>query len=267
MAQTKAVLFNFWGVVVRPRPAALFRLHEEANALPRGFVSKIASQRDGALTRAERGEITLSQLILELDSELVKDAKVQGLTLPSDWTVRDLLAGIGEMQADPAVLQTAVSLRRHGIRTAVLANHWVDDTATGNGWACLLSVLGANFDHVLQSCRTGLRVPERAMFTSALQRLGVEPQQRRGGARHSEEHNRRRQLIVEHIQSFTCRASHYGRRGAPGRKYLPSDLNVLKMHELFEAQSHAQTSYSLYYSVFSKDFQSWFWSPSYGCLR
>ncbi|CAL8307959.1 unnamed protein product [Merluccius merluccius] len=177
MAQTKAVLFNFWGVVVRPRPAALFRLHEEANALPRGFVSKIASQRDGALTRAERGEITLSQVMPQLDSELVKDAKVQGLTLPSDWTVRDLLAGIGEMQADPAVLQTAVSLRHHGIRTAVLANHWVDDTATGDGWACLLSVLGANFDHVLQSCRTGLRVPERAMFTSALQRLGVEPQQ------------------------------------------------------------------------------------------
>ncbi len=78
--------------------------------------------------------------------------------------------------------------------------------------------------------------------------------ERRGGAWHSEEHNRRRQLIVEHIQSFTCRASHYRRRGAPGRKYLPSDLNVHRMHELFEAQNHAQTSYSLYYSVFSKDF-------------
>ncbi|KAK0154977.1 hypothetical protein N1851_002695 [Merluccius polli] len=86
--------------------------------------------------------------------------------------------------------------------------------------------------------------------------------ERRGGARHSEEHNRRRQLIVEHIQSFTCRASHYGRRGAPGRKYLPSDLNVLKMHELFEAQSHAQTSYSLYYSVFSKDFNLGFGHPA-----
>lgn len=41
--------------------------------------------------------------------------------------------------------------------------------------------------------------------------------------------------------------------GAPGHKYLPSDLNVHKMHELFEPQNHAQTSYSIYYSVFSKD--------------
>ncbi|ROI15888.1 hypothetical protein DPX16_3789 [Anabarilius grahami] len=86
--------------------------------------------------------------------------------------------------------------------------------------------------------------------------------ERRGGARHSEEHNRRKQLNVEHIQSFTCRASHYGRRGAPGLKYIPSDLNVHKMHELFEAQSHAQTSYSLYYSVFSKDFNLGFGHPA-----
>ncbi len=86
--------------------------------------------------------------------------------------------------------------------------------------------------------------------------------ERRGGARHSEEHKRRRKLIVEHIQSFTCRASHYGQRGAPGRKYLPSDLNVHRMHELFEAQNHAQTSYSLYYSVFSKDFNLGFDHPA-----
>lgn len=86
--------------------------------------------------------------------------------------------------------------------------------------------------------------------------------ERRGGARHSEEHKRIRQLIAEHIQSFTCRASHYGRRGAPGRKYLPSDLNVLKIHVLFEAQSHAQTSYSLYYSLFSEDFNIGFGHPA-----
>ncbi len=43
---------------------------------------------------------------------------------------------------------------------------------------------------------------------------------------------------MDHIQTFTCRASHYGRRGAPGRKYLPSDLSVKRMHELFDQQNH-----------------------------
>ncbi|CAL8291049.1 unnamed protein product [Lota lota] len=177
MAQKKAVLFSLWGAVVRPGLAAVFRQFEEDNQLPGGFVWKVASRRDGVWTRAERGEIPLSQMILELDSELVKDAKAQGLMLPSDWTVRELLAGIGEMQADPAVLQTAVSLRRNGILTAVLANHWVDDTATGDGWARLLSVLNGHFDQVVQSCREGFRVPEPAMFTAALRRLGVAPPQ------------------------------------------------------------------------------------------
>lgn len=78
--------------------------------------------------------------------------------------------------------------------------------------------------------------------------------ERRGGARNTLENDHRRQLIVNHIQTFTCRASHYGRRAVPGRKYLPSDLNVRKMHELFEALNHAHISYSLYYSVFSSEF-------------
>ncbi|ROJ25266.1 hypothetical protein DPX16_20079 [Anabarilius grahami] len=47
----------------------------------------------------------------------------------------------------------------------------------------------------------------------------------RGGARKVAENEAKKQLVMDHIQTFTCRASHYGRRGAPGRKYLPSDLS------------------------------------------
>ncbi|TNN26241.1 Bifunctional epoxide hydrolase 2 [Liparis tanakae] len=44
--------------------------------------------------------------------------------------------------------------------------------------ARLLSLLGASFDLVLQSCRSGHRVPEPAMFSCALQQLGVTSRQR-----------------------------------------------------------------------------------------
>ena len=77
----------------------------------------------------------------------------------------------------------------------------------------------------------------------------------RGGARHQTE-NETNQLICDHIKTFTCRASHYGRRGAPGCKYLQSDLSVAKMHWLFLEQNHAQVSYSLYNSVFLLPIQS-----------
>lgn len=59
----------------------------------------------------------------------------------------------------------------------MLANHWLDDSAAGDGPARLLSLLGGHFDLVLQSCRSGHRVPEPAAFSCALQHLGVTSQQ------------------------------------------------------------------------------------------
>ncbi len=64
-----------------------------------------------------------------------------------------------------------------GLLTAVLVNHWLDDSAAGDGPARLLSLLGGHFNLVLQSCRSGHKVPEPAMFSSALQHLGVTSQQ------------------------------------------------------------------------------------------
>uniref|UniRef100_A0A665W7D5 AB hydrolase-1 domain-containing protein n=1 Tax=Echeneis naucrates TaxID=173247 RepID=A0A665W7D5_ECHNA len=119
------------------------------------------------------------QMIPVLQEECVKEAQVRGITLPSDWSVRSLLEAVREAMVDvqPSVLRTAACLRRSGIRTAVLANHWLDDSAAGDHMGCLLSQLGGHFDLVLQSCRSGLRVPEAAMFSSALQQLGVTSQQ------------------------------------------------------------------------------------------
>ena len=68
----------------------------------------------------------------------------------------------------------------------------------------------------------------------------------------------KKQLVMDHIKTFTCRASHYGRRGAPGRKYLPSDLSV----KLFDQQDHDVFSYSLYYTVFRQHFNLRFGDPA-----
>ena len=65
-----------------------------------------------------------------------------------------------------------------------------------------------------------------------------------------------------HIQSFMCKASHYARKDSPGRKYLPSDLNIKKMRDLFNEMNHRQVTYSLYRSVFGSDFNLGFGRPS-----
>uniref|UniRef100_A0A3Q4I0D3 Epoxide hydrolase 2, cytoplasmic n=1 Tax=Neolamprologus brichardi TaxID=32507 RepID=A0A3Q4I0D3_NEOBR len=128
---------------------------------------------------AERGAMTLTQMIPALEAECVEEARDRSVTLPSDWSVKGLLDKLTEamMDVQAAVLKTAAGLRRSGLLTAVLANHWVDDRAAGDGTGRLLSLLGGHFDLVLQSCHLGHRVPEPAMFSSALQRLGVTPKQ------------------------------------------------------------------------------------------
>nr|XP_004562588.1 bifunctional epoxide hydrolase 2 [Maylandia zebra] len=179
MADKKAILFNFWGVAVSARRAAIFKKLEELHNLPGGFLSSLESKDDGALRQAERGAMTLTQMIPALEAECVQEARDRSVTLPADWSVKGLLDKLTEamMDVQAAVLKTAAGLRRSGLLTAVLANHWVDDRAAGDGTGRLLSLLGGHFDLVLQSCHLGHRVPEPAMFSSALQRLGVTPKQ------------------------------------------------------------------------------------------
>ncbi|XP_027147227.1 bifunctional epoxide hydrolase 2 [Larimichthys crocea] len=179
MAEKKAVLLNFWGVAVSSRPHAVFHKMEELHNLPGGFLSSVVSQKDSAMSQADRGEMTLSQMIPVFEAECVKEAQVRAVTLPSDWSVGHLLEELrgAMMEVQPAVLKAAASLRHSGLLTAVLANHWLDDSASGDTAARLLALLGGHFDLVLQSCRSGHRVPEPAMFSSALQHLGVTSQQ------------------------------------------------------------------------------------------
>ena len=91
---------------------------------------------------------------------------------------------------------------------------------------------------------------------------GVARPENRGGARRSDVHDAKHQAVINHISSFTCRASHYARRGAPGRKYLPSDLSIARMYRLFEEQTHDEVSLSLYYSVFRSQFNLGFGHPA-----
>ncbi|GFO04519.1 hypothetical protein PoB_003102400 [Plakobranchus ocellatus] len=84
----------------------------------------------------------------------------------------------------------------------------------------------------------------------------------RGGRRNAADDEKKREAIKNHIQQFKCRASHYGRRDSPGRKYLPHELSISKMHRLFKEQNGLQVSFSLYYSVFCSNFNLGFGHPA-----
>ena len=62
---------------------------------------------------------------------------------------------------------------------------------------------------------------------------------------------RTEKAILEHIESFHPAVSHYRRKHAPLRRYLPPTLNVRKRHDLFtESLTTEKVSYPIYRKVF-----------------
>lgn len=55
-------------------------------------------------------------MIPELEAECVQEAQARAITLPSDWSVRELVDKLREAMRDvnPAVLKIATRLRNHG---------------------------------------------------------------------------------------------------------------------------------------------------------
>jgi putative hydrolase of the HAD superfamily len=76
------------------------------------------------------------------------------------------------LQADATVLQALEQLRHGGARLAVLSDASPD---IAQAWSC--SDLAAHFDAVVFSCRAGAVKPDRVLFRTALQGLGVAPHQ------------------------------------------------------------------------------------------
>ncbi|KAM9766905.1 LOW QUALITY PROTEIN: bifunctional epoxide hydrolase 2 [Menidia menidia] len=200
MSERRAVLFRFWGVVVPTRRAQVLQKLEELHELPRGFLTGWLPHSP-ALLQGETGVLRGSQMLPALEAELEErraafggaglpgggaglpargaELPAGGAGLPGGWTARRLLDGLRDamMDVQENVLQTAAGLRSQGVLTGVLATDWLEDGEGAGLAARLLCRLGGHFDLVLQSWCCGLRVPEPAMFHTALRQLGVAPGQ------------------------------------------------------------------------------------------
>ncbi|KAJ8289340.1 hypothetical protein GJAV_G00000170 [Gymnothorax javanicus] len=180
MAANKVVLFDLWGCVQTPPLHHIFEKYEESLGLQRNFIQKAVEKKGagGALFRAELGKLTLTQMIPELEAECKEEASSQGLALPAQFSVQKLCDLIREtVRFNTAILDASAQLRRHGMVTCVLGNSWVDDSEKRDWMGLVLWVLQLHFDLVLQSCRAGARLPDPALLSHALQRLGAKPQQ------------------------------------------------------------------------------------------
>uniref|UniRef100_A0A3B3VUB4 Epoxide hydrolase 2, cytoplasmic n=1 Tax=Poecilia latipinna TaxID=48699 RepID=A0A3B3VUB4_9TELE len=104
------------------------------------------------------------QMIPAFQAECAKQAEVRGLALPSDWCVSCLLEEVRKamMDVQDIVLKTS----------AILANHWLDDSASGDDPARLLCLLGSNFN--LQVGDIPLRETVKAAETAGMKAVLVD---------------------------------------------------------------------------------------------
>ncbi|KAA0711573.1 Bifunctional epoxide hydrolase 2 [Triplophysa tibetana] len=175
----KAVCLSLWGPVVTPQLVQSIQKFEKTLDISGGFINDVIANVgiDNALYRAERGRITLTQMIPEFEAECQKVASEKSLSLPVQFSVQKLLDEIRRVEFNKPILEAASVLRHHGITTCVLANIWVDDTDQREGTARIISVLEGHFDLVVRSCHAGARVPEPDIFNNALKKLAVTPQE------------------------------------------------------------------------------------------
>ncbi len=162
----RAVIFDLGGVVF-DSPLAEFRRFEQEHGLPPLLLGRVVmgSGPDGAWARLERGELDLLGFCAAFES----DVGAAGASI----SAAALMQRVGaSMKVRPAMLDAIRRLRAHGLRVAALTNNWrldEDDEAR-------LQALRDEFDVFVESCRTGLRKPDPAIYELACRELGVSPE-------------------------------------------------------------------------------------------
>ncbi|XP_038252679.1 bifunctional epoxide hydrolase 2 isoform X2 [Dermochelys coriacea] len=176
----RLVLFDVGGVLFTPSPLAFFGRYEASLALPRNFLQNVivGAGPSGPYARAMRGEITVSQLVSELEEDCKKFAASSGASLPEKFSIAQVFEDIlTQGKLSTAILQAAVTLRNNGFRTCVLTNNWIDDSPHRHITALTLSLLRRCFDLVIESCRVGLKKPDPRIYEYTLGVLKAKPQE------------------------------------------------------------------------------------------
>jgi putative hydrolase of the HAD superfamily len=157
----RATLWDFGGVILSG-PFEAFAVYERSHGLPDGFIRGVnATNPDtNAWARLERGEISRDEFCRRFEVEALAASGV----VDAD-AILGLLAG----QLRPAMVE---ALRRchQRLRTALVTNNFVTEDR-GEQLAAVMSL----FDAIIESSRTGLRKPDRAIYELACRQLGVDP--------------------------------------------------------------------------------------------
>jgi putative hydrolase of the HAD superfamily len=159
-AVVTAVVFDLGGVITES-PMTAFAAYEAEVGLPDGLVRRLNSTDPdtNAWARFERGELDVAGFRAAFEAE----AAVAGHTVDAG---RVLAALAGDLR--PAMVRAVHRLRDAGVPLALLSNNVAPMPRTG-----ALGELLDLFDAVVESSVEGVRKPEPAIYSRALERLSA----------------------------------------------------------------------------------------------
>jgi putative hydrolase of the HAD superfamily len=168
----RGVILDWGGVMTNPIPDTVDawiraeRINRDSyRAVMRSWVADAYGDgADNPVHALERGECTNEEFERLLARELTD---TDGGAVPADGLLARMFAASA---LDDAMLDLVRSLRRTGLRTALLSNSWGDGVYPRH-------LLADLFDVVVISSEVGMRKPEERIFRHTAALLGLEPQE------------------------------------------------------------------------------------------
>ncbi|XP_071848022.1 bifunctional epoxide hydrolase 2-like isoform X2 [Apostichopus japonicus] len=176
MVAKKAVIFDLGGVIVEQPQKALEKFGEKLK-LPKFFFESvmIKGRPNNAFCQMERGEISVTQFCDAFEKECHTYADENNVTLSSSFTGHDLFLAFSQTLPVPEMINAIGVLKNKGMKLCLLTNNYIDDTSERSIMAAGLMNLRFLFDHVMESCRLGLRKPDPKLFEEACSKMNVAP--------------------------------------------------------------------------------------------
>jgi putative hydrolase of the HAD superfamily len=167
-----AVIFDFGGVITSS-PFAAFNRMEAERGLPHDFVRAVnsANPDDNAWAKFERAEMDAAAFDLAFAAE----ASAMGHHLPG----RDVIACLsGDIR--PTMVSALDTLKAAGYALGCITNNVPAGKGAGMAdsaaKAAAIAAIMAQFDHVIESSKAGVRKPDPRIYQMMCAALAVTPQ-------------------------------------------------------------------------------------------
>ena len=167
----EAVLFDFGGVFTTS-PVQHFAVFEREHNLPERFIGEVikANHHANAWARFERAEITLE----EFDAAFAAETKAAGFEIRGKKLV-ELLS----LHFNHNMIEALARVKAAGYKTGCITNNLpkIDSKAmlAAAEDRQLVERIHANFDHIIESSKAGVRKPEPRIYKMMCETLRVAP--------------------------------------------------------------------------------------------